>query len=49
MLPADRRVRYDGGSVDDVEIESRAASVSESVCVSESDCAEMKDSLWHYH
>ena len=36
MLPADRRVRYDGGR-DDVEIESRAASVSD---MSESDCAD---------
>ncbi len=42
-------MRYDGGRVEDVEIESRsAASVIESVdvCPSESDCVDTKDILW---
>ena len=47
MLPAERRVRYDGGRVEDVEIESRAALASESVDVraEESDCVEMESGL----
>ena len=47
MLPAERRVRYDGGRVEDVEIESRAALASDSVDVrvEASDCAEMESGL----
>ena len=36
---------YEGGSVEDVVIESRAASVSDSVCVSGSDCVQGMDGV----
>lgn len=48
MLPEDRRVRYEGGRVYDVEVESRAAFFSESVDVrvwSESDCMDVENVL----
>ena len=48
-MPEDRRVRYDGGRVDEVDIESLAASVSDSVRVSESDCADLEGALQGFH